>query len=263
MIQKKITKQALVHHAVLDYFKHSDTKKVQEMITLIRDVAIDFVHSKEGADVIIRSLALGTVKDRKAIVKSVKTQVAQMCREQHAGLVILAIFDAVDDTKIVQKVVLSEYMKDAKNLLMDKFGRRPILHLLTPLSGRYFPPDVVSMFKGLHATLAETSKKSLADKRKELLDDISAGFLDVCAKNAEELILSRWSSEALGELLLRLPSDRSKALEAVAHVCCGKEASASVMNHDIGHRLIKRLVQSDLEGESALGRTSRLPLSGV
>ena len=45
-------------------------------------------------------------QDRKVIVKSMKTYVVKICKEDHGHLVLLALFDSVDDTKLVQKAII-------------------------------------------------------------------------------------------------------------------------------------------------------------
>ena len=45
-------------------------------------------------------------KERKKIIKAMKSFFLKMALEEHGHLVILAIFDSVDDTKFVSKGVL-------------------------------------------------------------------------------------------------------------------------------------------------------------
>ena len=45
-------------------------------------------------------------QDRKIMIKSMKTHVVKICTEEYPHLVMLAMFDAVDDTKLVQKAIL-------------------------------------------------------------------------------------------------------------------------------------------------------------
>lgn len=40
------------------------------------------------------------------IVKSFKTYVSKICKEEYGHMVLLALFDVVDDTKLVHKVIL-------------------------------------------------------------------------------------------------------------------------------------------------------------
>lgn len=46
----------------------------------------------------------GTPKDRKEIVKSFKGRVDKICQEEYGHMVLMALFDCVDDTKFVYKV---------------------------------------------------------------------------------------------------------------------------------------------------------------
>ena len=46
------------------------------------------------------------LQDRKVIIKSMKTYVLKVCKEEYGHMVLLAMFDSVDDTKIVYKVIL-------------------------------------------------------------------------------------------------------------------------------------------------------------
>ena len=45
-------------------------------------------------------------QDRKVIIKTFKTYVGKICKEEYGHMVMLAIFDCVDDTKLVQKVLI-------------------------------------------------------------------------------------------------------------------------------------------------------------
>lgn len=45
-------------------------------------------------------------KDRKCILKSFKTYVVKICKEEYGHMVALALFDVIDDTKLAQKAFL-------------------------------------------------------------------------------------------------------------------------------------------------------------
>ena len=40
------------------------------------------------------------------MIKSMKTYVAKICKEEYGHMVLLAMFDVVDDTKLVSKAIL-------------------------------------------------------------------------------------------------------------------------------------------------------------
>ena len=47
------------------------------------------------------------LQDRKVIVKSLKGVVCKVCREENGHVVMMGMFDCVDDTVLVNKVVLA------------------------------------------------------------------------------------------------------------------------------------------------------------
>ena len=53
------------------------------------------------------AVLFSVVKDRKLILKSFKSYVVKIALEEFGHMVLLALFDCVDDTKMVQKIILS------------------------------------------------------------------------------------------------------------------------------------------------------------
>ena len=58
-------------------------------------------------------------QDRKAVLKSFKTFVLKIAREEYGHMVLLVAFDVIDDVKIVEKILLQ---------VSDVTGR----HLVSP-----------------------------------------------------------------------------------------------------------------------------------
>lgn len=48
-----------------------------------------------------------SVQDRKVIIKSLKGLVCKVCQEENGYLVMMALFDCVDDTVLLRKAILS------------------------------------------------------------------------------------------------------------------------------------------------------------
>ena len=72
----------------------------------MRDSLPKMLHTRDGARVGMHCLWSGTKQDRKAIVKSFKGHITPLCKEEHGHLVLISIFDCVDDTKLVSKAIL-------------------------------------------------------------------------------------------------------------------------------------------------------------
>jgi pumilio family protein 6 len=76
------------------------------MIELMHKAIVQVLHTKEGSRVAMICIWHGTPKDRKAIIKSFKTYIRKICMEEYGHLVMLAVFDSVDDTVLVKKVII-------------------------------------------------------------------------------------------------------------------------------------------------------------
>ena len=124
------------------------------------------------------------------MVKSLKDYVPAICKEPHGHLVLLRLFDVVDDTVLVGKYIiavrgplrraralraawprvahvarhatsmlpccLQEMVKDMDALVRDKIGRKPFLYLLAGRSKSYFFPDTLKLLAAGDAVRALT-----------------------------------------------------------------------------------------------------------
>ena len=58
---------------------------------------------------------------------------------------MLAIFDSVDDTKIVGKAVVGELMETPEELFTNKFGVRVLKYLFCGRDTKYVQPDLINI----------------------------------------------------------------------------------------------------------------------
>ncbi|KAI4816938.1 hypothetical protein KUCAC02_009238 [Chaenocephalus aceratus] len=86
-------------------------------------------------------------------------------------LVLLAMFDCVDDTKLVKQAVLSEVLLSLDEVIGNKYGKKVLLYLLTPRDPAHLLPEIIKVLaRGDGNT---HSKKDMAVRRKELLEVVS------------------------------------------------------------------------------------------
>ena len=108
LIQKGTFNHSLVHCVIHNYLAVADGKRRSDYIESLRNSLVHMAHSRDGAMAALHCIWHGTAKDRKAIIKSFKTFIEKTCYEEFGHLVLMAIFDTVDDTKLVGKAVLGE-----------------------------------------------------------------------------------------------------------------------------------------------------------
>ncbi|KAG0411165.1 hypothetical protein HPB47_011731 [Ixodes persulcatus] len=113
IVGKPVLGHSIIHHVFLEFFKNADENSRSEMIRALGGSVIEMLHTKDGSRVAMQCLWHGTAKDRKAIVKSFKTHVVKIAKEEHGHMVLLAAFDCVDDTKLVDSTVRREELRKA------------------------------------------------------------------------------------------------------------------------------------------------------
>uniref|UniRef100_UPI00358E95CD pumilio homolog 3-like n=1 Tax=Myxine glutinosa TaxID=7769 RepID=UPI00358E95CD len=157
---------SLVHHLLLDFLENSDSTMRSEMIESVRETCVYMVHTKNGARAAMMCLWFGTAKDRKVIIKTMKTYVEKIATDEFGHLVLLAAFDCVDDTNILAKIVVAELIAAVERLIWDKRGRKVLLYLLQPRHASHFAPSLVSFL--IKGDVNPNSKKEASRRHSEL-----------------------------------------------------------------------------------------------
>ncbi|CAL1275135.1 unnamed protein product [Larinioides sclopetarius] len=108
MLDKSVIKHSIVHHVLYQFMVHADPASKSEMIEAVRDVVPEILHTKDGSRVGMHCVWYGTLKDRKSIIKSMKTFVTKIAMEEHGHMVLLALFHCFDDTVFLEKHIIKE-----------------------------------------------------------------------------------------------------------------------------------------------------------
>merc|ERR1712025_473291 len=166
LILKGCYNHSLVHSVIHNYLSVAEGKARAEVIESLRDCLIHMIHSRDGAMAALYCLWHGTTKDRKSIVKSLKTFVEKTACEEYGHMVLMGIFDTVDDTKLVGKAIIGELLENVDTIMEDKYGLRVIKYLMASRDKTYTYPDVIQLLEKGDGN--EHSKKDPAVRRKEL-----------------------------------------------------------------------------------------------
>ena len=134
-------------------------------------------------------------------------------------MVLMALFDCVDDTKLVYKLIISEIATQLKDIVFHEHGRKVILYLLASRDQTYTHPQVIEILK--HGDSNSHSKKEASVRHKELLQCASPALLDAVTGEPETwlkesskcLLLAPILKYCVGEELLT-------AFKSIASVVC-------------------------------------------
>ncbi|KAF0310698.1 Pumilio 3 [Amphibalanus amphitrite] len=247
LLDKQLLTGSLAHRLLREYLSLCSQSDRADVIESLRDAVVQMLHTKDGARVGLMCLWWGTTKDRKAIVKSMKTYVQKVCVDEHGFMVMLALLDVVDDTRLVKKALLEEMMANIADIVPSEHGRKVLHYLLSPRDTVYFHPTLV-------ATLAEgdgnpTSKKEPAVRRRELLEAVSEAMLKTASIHCLEWMVDSSLCVLLAHILSKCSGDSLHLpLTQLARRTAEPVTSTSdphLVNNSAAYMQLKKLVQAD------------------
>ncbi|XP_068190699.1 pumilio homolog 3 isoform X2 [Antennarius striatus] len=251
MAQKEqVIKHSLVHKVFLDFFLWAPDKQRTEMIESIRESVVYMAHTHDGARVAMHCLWHGTAKDRKIIIKTMKTYMVKFATGEFGHLVLLAVFDCVDDTKLVKQAVLSEILSSLDEVIGNKYGKKVLLYLLSPRDPAHLLPEIIKVLEKGDGNAH--SKKDAAIRRKELLEVVSPPLLDYLRNNADTMVMDKATSVTISDILASACGDLRPAMTAVAALANqelvpgGGGEQLHMAEHPAGHLVLKWLIEQDV-----------------
>lgn len=107
----------IVHAALKEYMTvvmaSYPKEKAQEMAVLLGPVLVHFAHTKPGIFVAVNCVKILDAKHRKKVIRSLKTHIRKLLEEEYGHRLILALFEWVDDTRLVGKTISAEIFSDS------------------------------------------------------------------------------------------------------------------------------------------------------
>uniref|UniRef100_A0A4W3HKI2 Pumilio RNA-binding family member 3 n=1 Tax=Callorhinchus milii TaxID=7868 RepID=A0A4W3HKI2_CALMI len=220
-----------------------------EMIEAVREAVIYLAHTHDGARVAMHCLWHGTTKDRKVIVKTMKTFVEKSASGEFSHLVLLAAFDCIDDTKLVKQIIISEIISSLPSLINNKYGKKVLLYLLSPRDPGHIVPEIIKLLQEGDGNAY--SKKDAEVRRHELLEAISPALLEYLQENAREVVMNNATSVIVADILGCALGDVQPVIKAIANVAAetfvpgGQEGKLHMAEHPAGHLVLKWLIEQD------------------
>eukprot|EP01012_Entosiphon_sulcatum_P028170 TRINITY_DN3402_c0_g1_i1.p1 TRINITY_DN3402_c0_g1~~TRINITY_DN3402_c0_g1_i1.p1 ORF type:complete len:695 (+),score=154.32 TRINITY_DN3402_c0_g1_i1:27-2087(+) len=131
-ITKGLVDELIVHRMMFFYLKHGLHEIMADMLADIKPALIHMCNTPYGAKVAIQFIQLADEMDREEILRTFQRSVVQMTKFVPGAATICRIFDIVDDTDIVEDIVITELKLRLREILLDERASRVIIHLLTP-----------------------------------------------------------------------------------------------------------------------------------
>ncbi|VDO59805.1 unnamed protein product [Haemonchus placei] len=104
-LEETTVRLSLCHRLLRDFASHCDPEQLTNLIDSLKDRIPEIVHTPDGSYVAMKCIWNANVKDRKLIVKNFKDLVVKVAMEHYGHRVLLALFDTIDDTVLVNKCI--------------------------------------------------------------------------------------------------------------------------------------------------------------
>lgn len=245
ILNKGLIHSTLLHTILWEFFCACSAEDRSELIVMLRSSIVALTQTKMGAKVAVQCIWHSNNKDRKIILKAFKENVESICTSEHGYITLLALFDSIDDTVIVKKIILAELQKKLVDITLNEYGRHVILYLVARRDSHYFSPNVVEYLS--QGDNNSTSKKPADVREKELLEAIINSLLKpITADVATWLSNSAIAMVTLAILKVGSGEKLNAAFESIAKFI-SNDAECNVVEHPGLHMMLKKLIQNDKE----------------
>ena len=162
ILEKGIVDHSIVHRALLEYICIENKSSVTDIIQqLSGPLLVRMIHTRDGSKIGTLCIIHSGAKERKKIGKGMKGHIVKIAQDEYGCVILMCILSFIDDTSLVSKFIFRELEKDLKELALDKYGRRPLLHLLCPNAPRHFPADVLETLRSTISSLSTSTQDGL------------------------------------------------------------------------------------------------------
>ncbi|VDM56735.1 unnamed protein product [Angiostrongylus costaricensis] len=259
LVEKTTIRLSLCHRLLKDFTTYCDSDQLTNLIDSLKDRIPELVHTSDGSYVAMKCVWHANVKDRKLIVKNFKDLVVKTAMEHYGHRVLLAIFDTVDDTVLVNKYITAELGHEIKKIILDSWGEKVIHYLVHPRDGRGMPREEIELLS--EGDLNPFSKKEKKDRYAELYGKICDPLYTYLSANMESLIFESNRSKFIAACLestspydlfdRRVPVQmRKKCNEALVEIAKQEfipmdNQRLHLIEHPAGHFVLMAVLRSD------------------
>lgn len=254
ILNKGLVNSTLLHTILWEFFCVCSMEDRNELIVMLRSFIVVLSQTKMGAKVAVQCIWHGNNKDRKVIMKTLKENVKTICMSEHGYIILLALFDSIDDTVIMKKIILAELQENLIDIALNEYGRHVILYLVARRDSHYFPPSIVQyLCQGDNNSI---SKKPADIRKEELLEAIRDPLLDaIITDTAMWLSNSAIAMVTLAILKVGSGVKLESAFESIAKLLISdvnlkikeNDTNYNLIEHPGLHVMLKKLIQNDKE----------------
>lgn len=193
-------------------------------------------------------------------MKSLKEHLVKLCTHEHGHILILAIVNAMDDTKALKKAIFDTIFSQIEFVVSNEWGRKVIQWFVAPEDTSLFHPQINAFLEeGL-----KFSKKEKSVRRSELCEAVEEPLCKAIASNPNFWLRGGHTGLATAAILKMSKGDNLKlAYDGLAQTICANEWTVSAKEVEekeekapveivIGEKKIKKINTKKYQAPSEL-----------
>lgn len=165
VVDKELLGHDIVHFIFQAFCEQATEAQLKDLAEKCMGGAAYLLSSKPGAEALLRLLGVTTAKQRKDLCRDLKGKFAALATNAVDYVVMIRLATTADDTVLLAKTMLAEWIKELDTIVFDKYGHKVLAWLFRPDDSRIFSPYERQCI----ALPAPASMKASETRRQELV----------------------------------------------------------------------------------------------
>lgn len=192
-VDKELLNIDIVHLLFQAYCESASEDQLRDLAEKCMAGAPYLLSSKPGAEALLRLLGVASAKQRKALIRDLKGKFSALAMNAVDYVFLIRLASTVDDTVLLGKAMLGEWIPDLADLCFDKYGHRVLAWFLRPDDPRLFSP-----YERESAALpAPASLKAPETRRQELVRILKPPLRVALLANPLKFVADQYAKDLL------------------------------------------------------------------
>lgn len=217
VLEKGLLHPHLVHILIKEYLMTAKSVLVEDLVRALSETGdgiMKMLHTKEGAASAVMVLAYGSNKIRKSAIKGLKGYVKDVAIDEWGHAVLITALRVVDDTALLNKIIVQEIKANLVDICRDQYGSRVILSILNPEVLDSMPEESTKMLNPKERRV-KSKKTSEKDEEEEGLEEEERGE----EEQEEERVLGQSLKDPADRLQSILTDGPGSLLDCLLELC--------------------------------------------
>ncbi|RKP40128.1 armadillo-type protein [Dimargaris cristalligena] len=246
-VNKETLTSAVIHRVILDCFTFGEQAEIDTLLDMLKESFVHIIHTRDGARAAMLAIVKCTSnKTRKTIIKSFKPFLLKIATEEFGHMVLLQLFDTIDDTVLLGHDIVTPLTKELGQLIKTQEGRHLIMYPYIGMSNKHITKPVLQLIIENSEFRNQTSKKESHIREAEIrkvLDPFLSAYL---RKNFEEVIYAENQDRVIIEFILNTSSDVGPFKELIADMLNSTSTKGdTILTNVQSVHVLKRLILAE------------------